>query len=193
MFFEYLGAAMKHWLTIIFGILGSSPWWLRALLSDPLKKKIDNILDPSAMRILGITCIFIAFIAANYLTWNEEHQKVVQLTNKQDTAEENKRIVADLSEFISQATAIQVHCEGYKTDHTPADPNANTDAEFREWNARVHNYLDTNLGHSYVQRLEDNSATPVTVSLRIPEKHRLAFVFVEQRKAHLREFIKKFE
>lgn len=82
MFFEYLGEVIKQWMTLIFGVLGSLPWWTRALLSDKLKKKMDKKLKPSAMRILGVVCIIVAFVLANYFVWKEKQIQVANLSTK---------------------------------------------------------------------------------------------------------------
>lgn len=132
-------------------------------------------------------------VSASFMVWHEEHKNVVLLSNKIDKANNNKKIVADLSVFLSQATVIQMHCEGFNADHSPVNQGIDTYAEFKDWNERLHRYLKENIDHSYELRLEDNSGNPVMVPLSISPKHRPAYTYIEQRKNHLREFIKKYD
>jgi len=105
----------------------------------------------------------------------------------------NKNIVISLSQFIGGATEIQMHCEGYNRDHTSVDPKLDTYTEFKEWNEALHQYLKENLDASYRILLEDNSGSPILVPGNTSERNQRTYAFLEQRKIHLREFIKKFE
>ncbi len=81
MLLNYLGAIIKYWWTLAFGILGSAPWWLK-LLSPQLNEIIDKYLTPITWKYIGIGCLVISFIAANYLAWRDQKQETIQIQNQ---------------------------------------------------------------------------------------------------------------
>jgi hypothetical protein len=90
MFFDYLQAVvMKHWLPLLIGFFGTIPWWIRGLLSKRLQAKVDRYLNPSAIKWLGVTALAISFMLANFLAWDDEHQKVKAVSTQLTTEKEN--------------------------------------------------------------------------------------------------------
>ena len=146
---------------------------------------------PKKWYILIFIVLFM--FSSSFMAWKDEHKQVVALTKKIADITNKKEIRKALTGFLSQATVIHMHCEGLNVDHSPVSPDIDTYAEFKDWNERLHKYLDENLDNSYSLILEDNSGTPVFIPHVVPQKHKATWLYVEQRKVHLRRFIEKFE
>jgi hypothetical protein len=75
-FLGYLEAVVvKHWLPLLMGVFGSLPWWARPMLSPKLQAVVDEYLNPSAIKWIGIACIIVSFIWANYLAWKDQNNQ----------------------------------------------------------------------------------------------------------------------
>ena len=86
MFFNYFEAVvMNHWLPLLIGLLGSMPWWARALLSPRLQDAIDRYFSPSGLKYLAIICLATSFIFANYSAWTEQNFKTINLQQQIDS------------------------------------------------------------------------------------------------------------
>jgi len=70
----YVRKILRHWLVLLFGVFGASPWWVRASLSPHLQSRFDSFLNPTAGRTLAEVILILAFIIANYFAVAEEYE-----------------------------------------------------------------------------------------------------------------------
>ena len=137
MFFSYLEAVvMKNWLPLMIGLLGSCPWWIRALLSSRLQTKIDNLFNPTALRILAFICIASAFIIANYSAWKDEHQEFLKKSSEL-TIEQDKNTIKLDGEFLQIFSSLSENKSDVDVLFTISLWNKGADSAIRGYRGKV--------------------------------------------------------
>jgi hypothetical protein len=205
---------MKNWLPLLIGVLGSVPWWGRALLADQLQKKIDKYLNARAIKRLAIVCVFVSFGWANMTAFNDiqnQKQKEIdvtkgevttrdkEITNKdkeiiklkaeiiaiQTKEQQNRQIRAYLARLIGEGFAIQDHCQKGLSD-------GETHKEFVAWCERADKYFKEQM-EPYFHYLFENSnkhLTTIVLPVGMSAENTRVWFHVEARKRNLEEFIK---
>lgn len=87
--------------------------------------------------------VFIVFyiIGASFVTWKDEHEQVVSLTQKLETKQKNREISDKIAYFINQGLVIQNQCAG----HGPLYPNKTPHQAYAQWDREVGVFATKNL------------------------------------------------